>query len=70
MLIQSKWAKVVALALSLPSTIFGLALVTDALIKSNVVPKTLGWLIFILIIINSIFLMVWYALRVKGKDKS
>lgn len=70
MLIQKKWAKVVGIALSLPSSIFGMALLTEMLIKNQMVPKTIGWLLFILFIINSIIVMVWYALRVKNKDKS
>ncbi|MDD0854722.1 hypothetical protein HBN50_16555 [Halobacteriovorax sp. GB3] len=68
MLVQKKWAKVLGLAISFPSSIFGVALIVETLIENDVVSKKIGWLLFIVFIVNTISLMVWYALKVKTKD--
>ena len=68
MMIEKKWVKTLGLALSLPSTIFAVAIISMKLVEFGVIRKWLGVLIFLLVVGNTIFLMVWYAY--KNKDKS
>lgn len=65
MRIDPKWMKVVGLALGYPSTILACALLVMNLIESGVVSKGLGWGIFLLVVIQSLALIVWYTLKVK-----
>ena len=67
MLISKKWAKVVALALSLPSTIFVTAWLLFEGAKLGYYSKTLAVIIFMLIVCNTLFMMAWYAIRQKDK---
>lgn len=64
---EKKWIHVLSLALSLPSTILVMAWFSKFLVDNEIL--TWGWSIslFVLVIANSIFLMVYYAFRVKNK---
>ena len=63
-----KMMKSLALALSLPSTILFMALLSRELVNSGVLSKTWGIILFLAVILNTLFMMVYYAFR--NKDKS
>ena len=65
---DKKWMQVTGLALSFPSTILISAWAMKHLVDNNYISKTVGIIIFLAIICNTIYLMVYYAL--KNKDKS
>jgi hypothetical protein len=65
---DKKWVQVTGLALSFPSTTLITAWVTNHLVENNYITKTVGVIIFLAIVCNTIYLMVYYAL--KNKDKS
>jgi len=58
--------KVLGLTLSLPSTIIGSAILTMGLMKEGYIPKWLAVILFLAIVFNIFFLIVWYA--IKSKD--
>jgi len=66
MFYDKKWVKVVGLALGLPSTIFGSALVIHELVKSQVISKGVGIIILLAILGQIFYLMIYYAY--KNKD--
>ena len=66
--IDPKWVKVVGLALGYPSTILACALLFMNLIEQGVLSKGLGWSLFLLIVLQSLFLIVWYAFRAKKEE--
>ena len=59
------WAKVLGLALSLPSTIIAAAIVFKELYERGFLPFWLAVLLFLLIVCNTLFLIVYYAYRRK-----
>ncbi|MDC1175219.1 hypothetical protein OAT67_07475 [Bacteriovoracaceae bacterium] len=61
MKIKGSWLKVMGLAVSLPSTIFGLAWGMMELVKMNVFSKPVGFSIFLLIIAYTFYMMIYYA---------
>lgn len=63
MKIEKKYAKIVGLALSFPSTIFVGAYLSHILYKNEIVSKPIAVILFLLIICNTLFLIVYYALR-------
>jgi len=65
---QQKWAQVLGLALSLPSTILAMAFFCRYLVENNILSK--GWAIglFLLVVTNTIVLMVIYAFKNKNKS--
>lgn len=67
MKLDPKWVRVVGIAMGLPSTIFALALVVMKLIEEGIVSRGLGWGVFLLVVVQSLALMVWYALKVNQK---
>ncbi len=69
MKIDPKWIRVVGIAMGLPSTIFALALVVMKLIEEGILSRGLGWGLFLLVVIQSLSLMVWYALKVNQKKE-
>lgn len=70
MKIDPKWIRVVGIAMGLPSTIFALALVVMKLIEEGIVSRGLGWGVFILVVVQSLVLMVWFALKVNQKKNN
>ncbi len=56
--------------MGLPSTIFALALVVMKLIEEGIVSRGLGWGVFILVVVQSLTLMVWFALKVNQKKNN
>ena len=67
MMLDRGWAKVTALALSLPSTIIAAAILASVLIKRGIVSTWVGWSIFLLMVVNTIVLLVIYAYRSKKR---
>ncbi len=63
---DQKWVKTLGLALSLPGTIFISALGTMELVKLGLISRTVAIILFLLIVGNTIFLMVYYGF--KNKD--
>lgn len=65
---DKKWVQVTGLALSFPTTILVSALGMKYLVDNEILTKFWGIIIFLAIICNTIYLMVYYAF--KNKDKS
>lgn len=65
---DKKWIKTTGLALSYPSTILVSAIVMKKLVDNEFITKTWGIIIFLAIIFNTIYLMVYYALKNKNKS--
>ncbi len=61
-----KWLKITAIAVSYPSTIFAFAWLLDWLVKGGFLGLVLGRVLLVLGILNSLFLMVYYAYKKKG----
>ena len=61
-----RWAKVLGLALSLPTTILAMAWGVKELVDAGVLNWTWGIIIFLLVVGNTIVLMVLYAYRNKN----
>ena len=55
-----------AFALGLPSTIFTVAFIMMKLVKGGVISPTFGMIVFVVVVGNSLFLMVWYARKNKN----
>lgn len=66
MKIDAKMAKILALALSLPSTSFAVVYFLMELVKSEYISKLWALIIFTVVIGNTLFLMVWYAYKKKN----
>lgn len=64
---DSKWIKVMALALSYPSTILFLAWGLMELVREGVLGYGLAVVIFLLVVVNTIYLLVVYAFKNKNK---
>ena len=62
---NTKWLKITAIAVSYPSTIFAFAWFIDWLVKADYVSSTFGKIALVLVILNSLFLMVFYAYKKK-----
>ncbi|OUR92950.1 hypothetical protein A9Q84_20800 [Halobacteriovorax marinus] len=65
---DKKWVKTTGLALSYPSTILISAIGMKELVERNILSKTWGTIIFLAIIFNTIYLMIYYALKNKNKS--
>jgi hypothetical protein len=63
-----KMMKSLALALSLPSTILLMALLCRELVDSGVLSNLWGIILFLAVIFNTLFMMVYYAFRTKDKS--
>jgi hypothetical protein len=63
-----KWIQVLGLALSLPSTIFFAAWGLMELSDRGIISKGLAVFLFLAIIGNTLFLMVWHAYKNKNKS--
>lgn len=63
---DAKWIKTLGLALSLPGTIFITALGAKKCVDLNIFSKATGIILFLLIVGNTLFLMVYYGF--KNKD--
>jgi hypothetical protein len=61
-----KWIKIMGLAMSLPSTIFVMAWGTRELINSKILTETQAMLLFLAVVCNILFLMVYYAYKKKN----
>lgn len=62
---SAKWLKILGLALSLPSTIIAMAFLAKTMVDQEIL--NWGWSItlFVLVVGNTIFLMVYYAYKIK-----
>ena len=63
MLFDPRWTKPLGLALSLPSTIIAAAYGSMKLVQENYIPRWLGIVIFIAVVSNILFLMVYYGFK-------
>lgn len=63
MLLDPKWVKPLGLALSLPSTIVAAAYGCMKLVQIKVLPLWLAVVIFVALIGNILFLMVYYGFK-------
>lgn len=61
-----KWIKIMGLAMSLPSTIFIMAWGTMELNKRGYLTQTQAVLLFLGVIFNILFTMVYYAYKKKN----
>lgn len=67
MKLDPKWIKIVGIALSLPSTIFITAIGTNKIHELGYLTKIQAVLLFLAIVLNMLFTMVYYALKKKNK---
>lgn len=63
---NKKWIQIMGLAMSLPSTIFIAAWGAFQLVKLGLISKVVAVLIFLAIVGNILFLMVYYAYKRKN----
>ncbi|AUN96523.1 hypothetical protein DOM21_19220 [Bacteriovorax stolpii] len=63
---NKKWIQIMGLAMSLPSTIFIAAWGAFQLVKLGIISKVVAVLIFLAIVGNILFLMVYYAYKRKN----
>jgi hypothetical protein len=66
--IEKKWLKIVSLALSLPATIFASVWISRFLVQEEIVEEWLGDVIFLSLVCNIIFLIVFYAIKNQNKS--
>tara|TARA_B100000886_G_C20043416_1_gene334728 strand:- start:179 stop:388 length:210 start_codon:yes stop_codon:yes gene_type:complete len=64
---NKRWLGTLSIALSIPSTIAGLALIINELVDEGIIGLSLGFLIFLLVISGMLWLMVSYAFNKKNK---
>ena len=62
---NQKWLKIMGLAMSLPTTIFVMAWGSMQLYEKGVLTKTQAVLLFLAVICNILFTMVYYAYKKK-----
>jgi len=60
---ESKYIKVLALALGLPSTILGVFLLGQELVKNKVLSESTAFLILLVIVVNSLFMIIKYGIK-------
>jgi len=65
---DQKWLKVLGIAMSLPSTIFVTAYGSFKLSELGYLSKVQAVLLFLAIVCNMLFMMVYYALNKKNKS--
>jgi len=63
---KQKWLQIMGLAMSLPSTIFIAGWGTMQLVKMGILTKPIAVIIFLAIVGNILFLMVYYAYKRKN----
>jgi len=63
---NKKWLAILAIAMSIPSTIAGLALLVNELVEKGLVDIKIGFVIFLLVILGMLWLMVSYAFNRKN----
>jgi len=63
---SKKWLSVMAIAMSIPSSIAGLAFIINELVEKNIIDFKVGFLIFLLVILSMLWLMVSYAFNKKN----
>lgn len=63
---NKKWLATLSIAMSIPSTIAGLALVINELVEKKIIEIKIGFLIFLLVILGMLWLMVNYAFNRKN----
>ncbi|MBY0413181.1 MAG: hypothetical protein K2Q18_03405 [Bdellovibrionales bacterium] len=61
-----KWIQIMGLAMSLPSAIFIVAWGAFQLVKLGIISKLVAVLIFLAVVGNILFLMVYYAYKRKN----
>lgn len=61
-----KWIRIMGLAMSLPSTIFVMAWGTMELHKRGYLTQTQAVLLFLAVVCNILFMMVYYAYKKKN----
>lgn len=65
---EMKWMKVLGLALSLPSTILGLAWLAWYLVDAKILSSSVAYTIFFLVIGNTLFLIVRFSKQDKKEE--
>ena len=65
---DKKWIRVLALALCLPSTILAMGYLVHKIVKNQFMDPFWAMILFLAVIGNILFLMVWYAYCVKDKS--
>ena len=68
MSLNNKWAKLLALALSLPSSIFVSSYILMKIVEKEYLSKKVAILIFLAIIGNTLLSMVIYAIKNNKKN--
>jgi len=63
---DKKWLHIMGLALSLPSTIFAMAYGSMLLYEHGILTKMQSVFLFLAVIFNSLFMMVYYAYKKKN----
>jgi hypothetical protein len=62
---DKKWIKIMGMAMSLPSTIFVMAYISMELKKAGYLSQTQAVLLFLAVVCNLLFMMVYYAYKKK-----
>jgi purine-cytosine permease-like protein len=63
---DKKWIKIMGLAMSLPSTIFIMAWGSMQLHKNGLLSEVQAVLLFLAVVLNTLFMMVYYAYKKKN----
>jgi hypothetical protein len=63
---SANWLKIMALGLSLPGTIFFMAWGTMKIVEMGYISKPVGFGIFLAVVVNSLGMIVYYALNKKN----
>ena len=65
MKVTGRWARILGIGMSIPSTIFVMAWGTHEAIEAGLVSKPIGWLLFMLVIAQSFYLLIYTVMKKK-----
>jgi hypothetical protein len=65
---NTKWMKVLALAMGLPSIIIGLFFALYGLVQKEIISWGMALIILLVVIVNTLYLMVRYGVVQKNKQ--
>ena len=65
MKIPKNWMAALGIALSLPSTILGIAWVAFKMVELGYISRFWAIVLFLLVIVNSLILLVWHGINKK-----
>lgn len=65
MRLSGRWARILGIGMSIPSTIFVVAWGTHEAIQAGYVSKPVGWGLFMLVIAQSFFMLIYNVMNKK-----